>query len=64
MNDLNRAVDVADMAVKATPQDHPNRAGHFSSLSILLGTRFERTRSIDDLNCAVNIANIAVNATS
>ncbi|RYP43130.1 hypothetical protein DL770_011836 [Monosporascus sp. CRB-9-2] len=63
MDDLNRAVDVADMAVDATPQDHPDRASMFNNLGNLLGRRFERTGSIDDLNRAVDVADMAVNAT-
>ncbi|RYP81636.1 hypothetical protein DL770_005844 [Monosporascus sp. CRB-9-2] len=63
MDDLNRAVDVANMAVEATPQDHSDRTGCLSNLGNLLGTRFERTGSMDDLNRAVNVANMAVDAT-
>ncbi|KAI0977557.1 hypothetical protein F4678DRAFT_413425 [Xylaria arbuscula] len=50
MDDLNRAVDVANQAVNATPVDHPDRAGRLDNLRSWLGRRFERTGSIDDLN--------------
>jgi len=63
MDDLNRAVDAATMAVDATPQDHPDRAGRLNNLGNLLGTRFERTGSMDDLNRAVDAATMAVDAT-
>ncbi|RYP32700.1 hypothetical protein DL768_011129 [Monosporascus sp. mg162] len=63
MDNFNRAVDVVDMAVNATLQDHPDRAAILSNLGSWLGSRFERTGSIDDLNRAVDVADMAVNAT-
>ncbi|KAH8710127.1 hypothetical protein GQ44DRAFT_439557 [Phaeosphaeriaceae sp. PMI808] len=54
MDDLNCAVEVADMAVNATPQDHPDRAAILNNLGNLLGTRFGRTGSMDDLNRALS----------
>ncbi|KAL8364968.1 hypothetical protein RB595_003992 [Gaeumannomyces hyphopodioides] len=63
MDDLNRAVEVANMAVDATPQNHPDRAGRLNSLGNQLGRRFGRTGSMDDLNRAVEVANMAVDAT-
>jgi hypothetical protein len=54
VGDLNRAIDVADMAVASTPQDHPDRAGRLSNLGYPLGRRFERTGLIDDLNRALS----------
>ncbi|KAF2174672.1 hypothetical protein K469DRAFT_756644 [Zopfia rhizophila CBS 207.26] len=63
MEDLNRAVDVADMAVNATPQDHPDRATILNNLGNRLGMRFERTGSMEDLNRAVDVADMAVNVT-
>ncbi|RYP54761.1 hypothetical protein DL769_010292 [Monosporascus sp. CRB-8-3] len=64
IGDLNRAIDVADMAVKAVPQDYPDRAGRLNNLGGFLGWRFDRTGSMDDLNRAVNVADMAVNAIS
>ncbi|KAK3311914.1 hypothetical protein B0H66DRAFT_448391, partial [Apodospora peruviana] len=55
MDDLNRAVDVAAMAVDVTPEDHPNRAIYLNNLGNSLGTRFKRTGSMDDLNRAVDV---------
>ena len=63
MDNLNRAINVADIAVNATPQDYPNRATMLNNLRILLGTRFKQTRLMDNLNHTVNITNIAVNTT-
>ncbi|RYP20115.1 hypothetical protein DL765_002957 [Monosporascus sp. GIB2] len=62
IDDLNRAVDVTDVAVDATPQDHPNKAAWLYNLGTLLGMRFERTDSIDELNRAVNVASMIVEA--
>ncbi|KJZ70854.1 hypothetical protein HIM_09768 [Hirsutella minnesotensis 3608] len=60
MDDLNRAVKVADMAVASTTQYHPDRAGRLSNLGRWLGRRFERTGSMDDLDRAVEVADMAV----
>ncbi|KAK6356065.1 hypothetical protein TWF718_000439 [Orbilia javanica] len=63
MDDLNRTIEVADITVNVTPQDHPDQTSHLSNLGNKLRTRFEWTSSIDDLNRAVEVADIAVNAT-
>ena len=63
MDNLNRAVEVANLAVKATPQDHPDRAARLNNLGNWLSIRFERTDSVDDLNRAVEVADLAVKAT-
>ncbi|KAK6502499.1 hypothetical protein TWF506_003080 [Arthrobotrys conoides] len=63
MDDLNRAVEAADMAVTATPQDHPDRAACLNNLGNRLGTRFHRTDSTDDLNRVVEVADMVVAAT-
>ncbi|RYP29513.1 hypothetical protein DL767_006703 [Monosporascus sp. MG133] len=64
MDDLNRAVYVADMAVNAIPQGHPDRAACLNNLGSMLGSRFHRTGSMDDLNRAVDVADMAIKATS
>jgi hypothetical protein len=48
MEDLNRAVGVADKAVKATPLDHPNRAALLNNLGNRVGMRFQRTGAMED----------------
>ncbi|KJZ70809.1 hypothetical protein HIM_09822 [Hirsutella minnesotensis 3608] len=63
MDDLDRAIEVADMAVAATPQGHPDRARQLSNLGTWLGSRFERTGSMNDLDRAVEVADVAVAAT-
>lgn len=55
MDDLTRAVDVADMAANSTPQDHPDRAHWLNNLGYWLGKWFERTGSLDDLDCALSV---------
>src|SRR6266436_2205552 len=47
MDDLNRAIEVADMVVEATPQDYPDRAGFLNNLGNRLSRRFGRTGAIE-----------------
>ena len=63
INNLNYAVNIANIAVNTTPQDYPNQANYLNNLKNLLGIQFKRTSLIDDLNYAINIADMAVNAT-
>ena len=63
MDDLNRTIDAASIAVDATPEDHPNRAATLGKLGNWLGARFQRTGSMDDLNRTIDVANIVVDAT-
>ncbi|PQE08014.1 TPR domain-containing protein [Rutstroemia sp. NJR-2017a BBW] len=62
LDDLNRAIEAADMAVDATPQDYPDRFTYLSNLGSRLSKRFQQTDSLNDLNRAVEAANIAVNS--
>ena len=62
MDDLNRAVEVAGMALEAIPHDHPDRAAILNNLETWLDRRFKQTGSIDDLNRAVEVTGIAVEA--
>lgn len=62
MDDLNRAVEAASMAVDATPQGHSDRRAILNNLGAILSTRFEQTGSMDDLNRAVEAASMAVDA--
>lgn len=52
MDYLNRAVEVAEMAVNSTPEEHPYRAGWLNNLGNWFGGQFTRTGSIVDLNRA------------
>ncbi|KAK6523178.1 hypothetical protein TWF694_006073 [Orbilia ellipsospora] len=63
IDDINRAVEVADMAVAATPHNHPDRADYLINLGGLLGRRFNRTGSMDDLNRGVEVVDMAVDTT-
>ncbi|KAF4625997.1 hypothetical protein G7Y89_g12163 [Cudoniella acicularis] len=51
------------MAVNVIPKGHPDRAGYLTNLGNWLGRRFERTNSMNDLDRAINFANISVEAT-
>ena len=57
---LNRAVDVINMAVDATPQDHPNRAELLNNFRRCLDIRFRRTGSIDDLDRLIDVTSTAL----
>jgi Tetratricopeptide repeat len=46
--------------VKATSSDPPDRARRLDNLGIWLGTRFDRTKAVDDLNHAVEATDKAV----
>ena len=62
IEDLNRAVGVADLALDFTPQNDPDYVRWLNILGDLHSRRFERTRSADDLNRAIELANMAVDA--
>ena len=36
MDDLQMAISKAELAVSATPEDHPNRAGKLHNLAMML----------------------------
>ncbi|KAI2616349.1 CHAT domain-containing protein, partial [Hypoxylon sp. NC1633] len=63
LDDLNRAIDISERAMDATPQDYPDRAFRLNNIGGWLGRRFERTGSIDDLNRAIDISERVVDAT-
>src|SRR5207248_692643 len=60
IDDLNRAIEVTDMAIQNTPPDHSDRAGRLNNLGSWLGSRFERAGAIEDLNRAIEITDMAV----
>jgi tetratricopeptide (TPR) repeat protein len=53
----------SDEQIEAMSQDHPDRAGRLNNLGNWLGTRFQRTDSMDDLNKAVDVSDMTVEAT-
>lgn len=63
MADLEKAIQRAQEAVDATPQDHPDRVGRLNNLGIGLGDRYARTGAIADLEEAIQRAREAVDAT-
>ncbi|KAI1204903.1 CHAT domain-containing protein [Annulohypoxylon truncatum] len=64
IDNLNRAVELAKMAVNATPQSNPRRAAFLLNLGITLDMRFERTGSMDDINHAVEVADFSIKIAS
>ena len=50
--ELDGAVEAQRTAVDATPGDDPIRAAQLSDLAITLLTRFDRTKSPEDLTSA------------
>ena len=55
VNDLNAALQASEAAVELTPHNHPNRAGYLHTLGSALMDHYERSRSMKDLNAAVNV---------
>ena len=53
MEDLDRAIETSEQAVKSTPVDHPNRATRLNSLGNALQSRFEMMGSMEDLDRAI-----------
>jgi hypothetical protein len=51
------------MAVTITPSDHPDQVAQLNNLGSLVGTRFNQTRAIEDLNRAIKITATAVTTT-
>jgi tetratricopeptide (TPR) repeat protein len=62
IDDLNCAIEVAEMAIAASPEDHPNRPSILNDFGVWLYKKFEQTRVISDLNHAVEVAELAVEA--
>ena len=56
MQDLQEAIHEAEQGVDMKPKGHLNLPTWLNNLSNLLGYRFERTGSIDDLEKAISIA--------
>ncbi|XRQ08752.1 CHAT domain-containing protein [Actinomadura welshii] len=60
--DLNRALDLAEQAVAATPEGHPERPKYLSNFGSGLDYRFRETGARADLNRAVELKRRAVEA--
>ncbi|KAI9770997.1 MAG: hypothetical protein M1840_002701 [Geoglossum simile] len=63
IEDLDRAIDVADVALDFVSQGDPDHAHWLNTLGDLLSKRFERTESVDDLNRAIELADMSVKVT-
>ncbi|KAF5646498.1 TPR [Fusarium tjaetaba] len=64
IEDLNRAIDLVDMAVEDTPPGHVYRGRFIGNPAIWLYKRFEGIGSINDLDRAIWAADMAVEAVS
>jgi len=63
LQDLGAAINHAETAVKATPEDHPGRATRLSNLSCYLSFQYERAGNLEDLEAAITHAEAALKAT-
>src|SRR5947207_2671353 len=59
MEDINRAILICDKAVLSMPNDHPELAMCLDNLGKALQSRFERTGSMDDLDRAIAVMELA-----
>ncbi|KAH0556259.1 hypothetical protein GP486_005813 [Trichoglossum hirsutum] len=55
MEDLEEAIRVAQQAVDATPEDHPDLAAWLNALGNKLRRRYERTGKMEDLKEAIQV---------
>lgn len=63
MNKLEEVIRVAQAAVDATPENHPDRAFFPSRLGDGLGERYSSTGSMDHRQEAIRIGQAVVDAT-
>lgn len=57
------AISKAELALSATPEDHPDRARRLDNLVITLSDRYKRAGNIDDLRAAHLNAELALYTT-
>jgi len=60
---LEAAINYAERAVAAAPEDHPSRATLCSNLGKYLCNRYQRAGNLQDLEGAINYTEAAVAAT-
>jgi hypothetical protein len=53
LSDVDRAIELGEHAVAATPTDHPDRVTRLANLSTGYQRRFKRTRVLTDLDRAI-----------
>ena len=63
MEDLNKAFDMIEQVIDITPHRSAHRAGILNYFGTVFSRRFRRTKSIENLNRAVKVSDMAVNAT-
>ncbi|KAL2669750.1 hypothetical protein Neosp_015195 [[Neocosmospora] mangrovei] len=63
ISDIDKSIELLQQAIGVIPQDHPERPGYLSNLSMRLGARYSRMRSIPDLDMALQFAREAVDRT-
>lgn len=63
IDDPDRTIKAAEMAIEAIPSDHPDRAYCQNGLGNLLARRFKRTGEKADLDRAIKVVDEAVQAT-
>jgi hypothetical protein len=62
MADLDRAAELADAALSATPEGHPKRTGMLGTLGVVLSQRFEQTGALADVDAAIAADQAAIAA--
>ena len=63
LNDLTRAISIAQSAVTMTPQNHPLLPQHLITLGVGLAERFNQNKSIQDLTQAIETVEKAIELT-
>ena len=53
IEDLNKVISIMEHVIDMTPRGSIHSAGMLSNFGAMMGTRFEQTGSVDDLNRAV-----------
>ena len=63
MHDLEAAISKAELAVSATPENHPDQATLLNNLGLMLLDLHRRTGNMHGLEAAISKAEVAVAAT-
>lgn len=63
MDDLAAAISIGELAIISAPEDHPDKAGWLTNLSVYRLHRYARTGNMDDLEAAILKAELALSAT-
>jgi hypothetical protein len=52
---INDAIENAELAVQMTPEGHSNLASRLNNLGVMLGSRYERTGKMQDLEETIRV---------